>query len=56
MDGTDGSAKPSPDLPEGRQKHFGTSVEAVEAVEGNQPDMRGAPFCARFGALPGDHP
>lgn len=36
MDGTDGSAKPSPDLPEGRQKHFGTSVEAVEAVEGKK--------------------
>jgi hypothetical protein len=29
-DGTDGSAKPSPYLPEGRQKDFGTSVEAVE--------------------------
>ncbi|CAP98569.1 hypothetical protein PCH_Pc22g12810 [Penicillium rubens Wisconsin 54-1255] len=27
-DGTDGSAKPSPCLPEGRQKDFGTSVEA----------------------------
>lgn len=40
-DGTDGSAKPSPYLPEGRQKDFGTSVEAVEAVEEEKKDMRG---------------
>lgn len=38
-DGTDGSAKPSPYLPEGRQKDFGTSVEAVEGGE-KKKDIR----------------
>jgi hypothetical protein len=41
-DGTDGSAKPSPCLPEGRQKDFGTSVEAVEEKKKRKKkDMRG---------------
>ncbi|EKV13159.1 hypothetical protein PDIG_39340 [Penicillium digitatum PHI26] len=41
-DGTDSSAKPSPYLPEGRQKGFGTSVEAVEAVERKKKEKKRA--------------
>lgn len=44
-DGTDGSAKPSPYLPEGRQKDFGTSVEAVEAI-GRKKKTCAAPHAA----------